>query len=358
MNKHAIIRALEALNPASIHTHSISLDQVTRRILDGAKLKRKALSKQEITKYGLNIYPKSGVRVEDLIDWLITNNDIEVDQGREKKVRITPQGVQHLMELYTDHHCAAFIAYRDQVNDLTQRRNETDFDPVHVATMFYRQWSLSQIEQLYFTSEKSIQVEMQAYHEYALSQFGLKTDDDDFLFHLAPKLFLSEEEVLENIRLDVIGVDLGPHPVILDRPYPNKGYVVAGTKIGNETFTTGFYPIIDPKGAFPDELDIQYRWTIGKNKEIVHDIHIQFEFDRGNLFSTEQSLCRSNDLPNVRLATFPKNIRRKPSNTGSLHIREEATLTSFPAHLHFAFYADKHFNKWRGKRRFIGSTHR
>ncbi|MFH9970320.1 hypothetical protein ACH4PR_55785, partial [Streptomyces mirabilis] len=64
MNKHAIIRVLAYLG----HYDLISREEVHDKILDNAKSGRKGLTKEEITDKGLNIYPKSGIKIDVLIE--------------------------------------------------------------------------------------------------------------------------------------------------------------------------------------------------------------------------------------------------------------------------------------------------
>ncbi|WP_142384710.1 hypothetical protein [Bacillus sp. M6-12] len=329
-----------------------------KQILDNAKYKRKGLTKEEIIEKGLNIYPKSGIQIDSLLDSLIKDNYIETVEKEEIEVRLSPKGINTLLDLYTDNLSDSFLAFQKEVNALTQRKNETDFDPVHVAGMYFYNRSIDKIEETYFT-DKSVQDETQKYHEYMFEKYGLKPNTDDFLLHLTPKLFLPVEDMWEDVDLIIEGIELPQFPMFLDRPYPNQRYIVAGTKIGKEKITTGFYPIIAPKDKFPANKDIRYHWKLGNGKEMIHDIHIEFEIDRGNLFSTEQSLSRSNCLPSIRLATFVedvpligknRNIEYINKEERVLHIKEKVTLTSFPTRLHSCFFADKNFEKWREKR--------
>ncbi|MEU2482933.1 hypothetical protein ACQKMW_28415 [Pseudomonas sivasensis] len=351
MNKHAIIRVLAYLG----HYDLISREEVHDKILDNAKSGRKGLTKEEITDKGLNIYPKSGIKIDVLIEELIEEEYIEVQHKDETKIRISSKGIKYLMELYTDNYCDSFLSFKDKIDDLTQSRNETDFNPIHVAGMFYQKRNLNQIEDLYFT-EKSIQEVTEAYHNYMLDKYGLIPNNNDFLFHLSPKLFLPAEDMWEEVELIIKGIDLPEQPIFLDRPYPNKRYIVAGTKIGKEKFTTGFYPIIASEDEFPKEKSICYHWKLGNGKEIIHDIDILFEVDRGNLFSTEQTLSRSNDLSTIRVYTsveesdlINKNrtINYMDINKNILHMKETVVLTSFPTKLHSTFFADKYYKRWK-----------
>ncbi|MEK5105043.1 hypothetical protein MKX83_24180 [Cytobacillus sp. FSL M8-0252] len=354
MNKHAIIKVLQEL---SYYNRFTSLDSARANILNEARRRRKGLTKEEIIQKGLNIYPKQGINIDKLIEQLIDEDYIEVEHKNDIEAQITSKGTDYLMELYTENYSESFLTYRDKVDSLTKTRGETDFDPVHVGKMFYLQWSIDEIEKIYFT-EKEIQDRAVAFHEYMIDKYGLKPSVDDYLFHLIPKLFLPVEDMNEEVELSIKGIDLPEQPIILDRPYPNKRYIVGGVKIGKETFTTGFYPIIASKNEFPKEKDISYHWKLSNGKEIIHDIHIQFEVDRGNLFSTEQSLSRSNDLSSIRLATFladtPLSKNRQKfyygdENNRVLHIKENVVLTSFPIRLHYCFSPDKNYEKWKNK---------
>ena len=363
MNKHAIIQVLEYVNHFDLF---ISLARVKKYVLDNAKLKRKELTKKEIIEKGLNIYPKSEIKIDDLIENLIGDDYIEVKQTNEIEIRLSPMGSLYLMELYTDGFSDTFLSYKNEVNNLTLERNETDFNPVHIGAMFYYKTSLKEIEKTYFT-DKSLQEQVQKYHNYMIDKYELKPNGNDYIFHLMPKLFLPIEDMEEDVELFIKGIDLPEQPIILDRPYPNQRYVVGGIKLGKERITTGFYPIIASKNEFPHKKNICYHWKLGNGKEIIHDIHIQFEFDRGQLFSTEQSLNRSNDISNYCLATFiedapPYNSNNRTieyldKNNKILHLNEKVVLTSFPAKLHNSFHPDKYYEKWVVKTTEKGEIH-
>jgi hypothetical protein len=356
MNKYAMIQVLEYVSHFNLF---IPLNRVRKQILDNAKYKRKGLTKEEIIEKGLNIYPTSGIQIDSLLDGLIKDNYIETVEKEEIEVRLSQKGLNTLLALYTDDFSESFLSFQEEVNALTQKKNETDFDPVHVAGMYFHNRSLEKIEETYFT-DKTIQDETQKYHEYMLEEYGLKPNNSDFIFHVIPKLFLPIEDMWEDVELTIEGIELPEQPMFLDRPYPNQRYIVAGVRIGKEKITTGFYPVISSKDKFPKEKNIRFHWKLGSGKEIIHDIHFQFEVDRGNLFSTEQSLSRSNDLPSIRVATFIEKVPLINKNRSLelilegesvTHIKEQVTLTSFPLRLHSCFFADKHYEKWRDKKR-------
>ncbi|MGG3662983.1 hypothetical protein [Bacillus gobiensis] len=358
MNQEAIIRILQEL---SYFSNPLMEANIKRKILLHYKEKRKGLTKEEIIEKGLDIYEKKGTTFDSLLSGLIQQEYVNIEsvsKKQERKVCLTAKGLEYLISLYTNNHCGEFLSYEQSVNDLTENRNETNFNPLHIAGMYYSKRSLTEIEKLYFT-EKSLQDEVQDYHEYLLSLHGLNPDKDDFLFHALPKLFLPQEDMLEDVEFSAEGIEF-PNPIILDRPYPNKRYVVAGIIKGREKVTTGFYLNLGNKEGFPKEKEIRYHWKLGNGKEIIHDIHIAFQIDRGSLFSTEQSLNRSNDIPCIRLATFVEDapiiwenrtIEYINKERKFLYMREKVTLTSFPARLHSCFGADASYDKWREKKR-------
>lgn len=355
MNKNAIIRVLEYVNQFNLF---ISLERVKDYILHSAKSNRKGLTKDEIIEKGLNIYLKTGISIDSLLEIIINEEYVEVKQDAETEICLTLKGLKTLMELYTNNYCEEFLNFQKEVNAVTEKRNETNFDPVHIAAMYYHKDRFTDIEKLYF-KEQTLQEETQAYHNYLLSIYGLQPSENEILFHMIPKIFLPIEDMSEDIELTIEGLDL-LEPMILSRPYPNQRYVVAGIKRGREKITTGFYPIIATKEDFPKEKDIRYHWKLGNGKEFIHDIHIAFQIDRGNLFSTEQSLSRSNCLPYFRVCTFyedvpligeNRRIEYHEKNENFIHMKETITLTSFPTHLHSCFYADSSFEKWRDKRK-------
>lgn len=355
ISNNAVIQVLEYMN----HFVSISLKRLRESVLHNAKSNRKGLTREKIIEKGLNIYPKTGIQIDTLIEELIGQNYIEVQYKNELEVSISPKGSDYLMGLYTDNFCDSFLTYKDKINELTQKRNQTDFDPVHVAGMFYYKKDLGEIENTYFTN-KQLQEEAQTYHEYMLDKYDLKPNSNDFILHLIPKLFLPVEDMWEDVELTIKGIELPKQPIFTDRPYPNQRYIVGGIEIEKGKFTTGFYPIIAPKDEFPKEKSICYHWKLGNGKEIIHDIHIEFEIDRGNLFSTDQSLSRSNDLSNVQIVTFVEDdpsfkrnrtIEYLNINKEILHIKENVVLTSFPNRLHSCFYGDKYYERWREKRK-------
>lgn len=362
MNKHAIIQVLRYV----YNDRFIPLKTVREYILDNAKENRKGLQQEEIIEKGLNIYPKKGISIDSLLEAIVSRGYVEVKQDKVTKIRLTPKGLRTLTELYTNNFCEDFLSFRKEVNALTRKRNETDFDPIHVASMFYHNDSIEEVVRTYF-KDQPLQEETQAYHEYMLDKYGLKPNQNDILFHLVPKLFLPITEVHEDIDLTInlsikndlpekFIVDLPKYDVFFDSPYPNNRYAVAGVKIGKEKITTGFYLIIAPRNEFPKNVNIQFQWEIGRYKSIIHDIDFSFEIDRGNLFSTEQSLLRSNALPSIRVTTDAEDIEKnhlalvEEKGKKILMKHENVVLTSFPMHLHSCFLPDKHYKRWRNSR--------
>ena len=101
MNKHAIIKVLAELRNFD---NFIPLDRARKSILDDARRKRKGLTDKEIIQKGLNIYPKKGINIDNLIEHLIAEDYIEIEHKNDIEAKITLNGTDYLMELYTDNY--------------------------------------------------------------------------------------------------------------------------------------------------------------------------------------------------------------------------------------------------------------
>lgn len=357
MNINSILYVLQELSHFSSFLEE---SRIKERVLHTCKVKRKGLTKEEIEKRGLNIYEKRGVSIHSILSELIERELIEIEWlniNEEKNIRLSQNGLAYLMELYTDNYSVGFLEFKEKIADLTERLNETNLNPLHIAGYYWNRKSVDYIESVHFTI-KRLKEEAKNYHHYLLSKYEKEFDSETYVFHINPQLFLPVDDWHEEVRLSVEGIDI-TQPIIIGKPYNNKRYAVAGTKIGKEKLFTGFYPIVAPINEFPKEKRIILHWEIGGRKEIVHEIDIQFQFDRGFLFSTYQTLMRSNDLPYINLTTITENIGSLRANRNMefieegenvLRIKEKVTLTSFPIHNHSSFLGNRSFQEWREKR--------
>jgi hypothetical protein len=356
MKKEPIVYILQEL---SHFVSPVKEEQVRKSILENTKEKRKGLTKEEILEKGLHIYEKRGVSVDQLIEDVVDREMVELsfDMKDDKwKLQITEKGLSHLIAFYTEHDSEEFLIFEKEVNNLTRKLDETDFPRLSIAGMYHNKRTIGDIEQIYFT-DRAILVELRSFHDYYMKKLGVEAQENEFVLHLAPKIFLPVSDIEADVSLEIEGVNT-PYPIVLGKPYRNKRYVVAGTHIEQEKLLTGFYPIVANREDFPQSLSVRYIWTVG-NKKVIHELELSFTFDRGSLFSSEQSFNRSVVLPFINLSTFIEDVTLLGRNRdvsmiveGNITtIREKVTLTSLPTHLHSAFYGNSTFQKWNDKRK-------
>ncbi|MFY0519288.1 hypothetical protein ACOMCU_15895 [Lysinibacillus sp. UGB7] len=352
MNPLSIFFVLEQLS-YNCHSRTGALrsapqDDFYKRVLSAAKYLRKDLKKAEAIEQGLNIYQKRELSIHSIMDHLVQMDMVSIIH---KQILLLPKGYEYLQNIYTDNYSAAYQAFRKEVLELLKQRNETEFTEDMISRLFFRKHSLDDISKIYFDKSNDAIAE---FHSYIIKSMGKQIEDDSFVFHFCPQIFLPDEYIDENITLEVAGLDVSNN-IIVGRPYPNKRYAVAGTKFNNTAIFSGYYPVITRKDKFPQAKKITMHWNVGNVLKVIHSITVKFNFDRGNFFSTDQSLSRGNSLKYLKLITtfeddgyFEENRNFKRRQIGNeIYIEEDVTLTSFSMHLHNFHYSHSQFKKFK-----------
>lgn len=352
MNSLTIFFILEELS-YSCHSRngtirSTQKDAFIKKVLSSAKNLRKDLSKEGAIEKGVNIYEKREVSIHSIIEHLVKLNLISI---KNEQIFLLQKGYDYILKTYTDNNSPDYQAYRKEVLEFLSERNETEFTEEMIAKLFFRKNTLEDIKSLYFDGHND---SIAAYHSFVIKSMGKEIKEDSFIFHLSPQIFLPMELIDEKISLVLEGIDVHSNPII-GKPVPNIRYSYAGTKLNKTAIYSGFYPIITTKQLFPKEQKIIMKWNIGDFLEVIHKINIKFEFDKGNFFSTIQSLSRDNRLDYLKLVTTlnddddfgrNRNITRKICEN-VIHIEEDVTLTSFSMHLHASLYPLVSYQKFK-----------
>lgn len=355
MESKEMIHLLKELNVFSM---PVSEQRIRKSVLEYAKKERKGLSKDEVIDRGLNLYEKRGKSIDSLINDGYDHGllDLLYDETQNQyQLEITEDGKQHLMELFTNNHSEAFRQFENEVNAMTERKEEPSFSKMRVASMFYHGHTMEEIEKSYL-SDKTIQQEVSLFHDYYMGRLEIQPEEDDYVLHLMPHLFLPMELVGEPVTLKIEGLDV-KGDIVLGSPYPNKRYVVAGTKTKGEKLLTGFY-VKGKRKTFENGQVIRYVWTVADGITITHELTLMFSFDKGQLFSMTQHFNRDVHIPKFQLVSFfekhhlenKKRTALHETKDGHIFLEEKATLTSFPPHLHYAFGGNKTYEDWLVKK--------
>lgn len=315
--------------------------RIRESVLDYCKQKRKGLTKEEILEKGLNIFEKRETSIDKLIAELTAEGLIQRDNANKHDIRLSEKGLACLMDIYTEHYSPSYLQFEKEISDLAEKWEEPNFQKLHVASLFYNQRSIVEVESMYFIQKSSVKEKSEKTHLDALTLRGYTASSGQYVLHLLPRLFLSVEDMNEKVELSIEGIDV-PNSFVLGKPYPNKRYVVGGIKEGKKKKFLDFYPIIASKEEFPKEKVIIFHWKLGNGKEYIHQIHLTFHMDKGFLFSTNQSLNRSSDVPYINVTTITEPLERLSKNKdikfeeeeNRLYIKERVMLTSVPFHLH------------------------
>jgi hypothetical protein len=348
---------IHVLSRLSFYSSPITYKRLMEEVITDSKRLRNGLSKLEIDERGLNIYEKRGARVFDLIEFAVEAGHIVIIVLLgERTLLITPEGIEALICEYTNNRSSDFNSFESQINQAMKERKEPGLESLHVAAFFYKGFSVEKVVDLY--KEKSAyREEREAYHRHMIALTGKDLSKELFVFHFNPKIFVPVEFVNEKVELVIEGFEV-PNAMILTKPYLNKRYTVAGVQIGKEKSASGFYPIIGKKEDFSKQFEVTMKWLIGKKLTVIHRLLISFDFGEGlgNLFSTEQYLSRSNNLPSFNLTTYSeinpefwrdRNVTKVYDlNTNTFIIEEIATLNLFPISLQSTFHGDLYFQKW------------
>ncbi|MBU4642990.1 DUF5514 family protein [Bacillus toyonensis] len=197
-----------------------------------------------------------------------------------------------------------------------------------------------------------LQNEVVAFHEY-LS--GIRVDDlkeNEYLFNFVPKLFLPGDwfYLPLDIRLEIEGIDI-PGSIVVNRPYPNQLYVVAGFDKDDGITSHGFYWIRNKEELLHNPIEITLHWYIDNKKKITHKINLSFQFgeQKGQFFSSNQwSIDLTSQLQGYELKT---DISKINLTDDEITMHDEMSLTHFPIETHHCFGSDSNKILWESRKR-------
>ncbi|MEB9380248.1 DUF5514 family protein [Bacillus cereus] len=342
-----------------ITEHGTNTEQaVMERVLGCFRKLRKGLTNMEIKEKGLNVYSKRGVSFVELVKEGTNRNLISSEivvrgeGGKIKELKRTKEGIDFLRKFYTDNYSVNFMEFNKQVNALFKKHGELVLDPKQIEYLYWRgDHPVSKIEKTYINNpyDSEHENEVVEFHEYLSGIKNENLKDDEFIFHFAPKLFLPEEWFHAPVRLEIEGITI-QNTVVLNRPYPNKRYVVAGFEKDNGIISHGFYWIKNKEELINNCVQIKLNWFVGKRKKITHKIDLRFQFGEhnGKLFSNDQSLRRNTKLKQFEIKT---DISKVDLYEDEFLFCDQADLTHFPMEKHSYFAADYNMGRWESRKR-------
>ncbi|MEB9507588.1 DUF5514 family protein [Bacillus anthracis] len=331
--------------------------KVMDHVLEVFRKKRKGLTSVEIKERGLNVYSKRGISFFELVKiaeerGLITREiNVREDEREIVILKGTKKGKDFLRRFYTDNYSNEFIEFNNQVSVLFEKYGELELAPNQIEYLFWRgDYPVSEIERTYLNNQydKEHENHVVEFHEY-LS--GIKVEnlkDDEFVFHFSPKLFLPDDWFYAPVSLEIEGVEI-VKPLVLNRPYPNHRYIVAGFDKDNGIVSHGFYWIKSKEELLNNPVEITLNWLVG-NKKITHKIDLEFQFGKhnGKLFSNAQSLTRNTKLKQFEIKT---DISKVDIHEDKFMFYDQEVLTNFPVEKHSYFDADRNMDRWESKKR-------
>ncbi|KZE78205.1 hypothetical protein AV654_19715 [Paenibacillus elgii] len=325
-------------------------------VLRSCKSIRKAKSKDEVISQGANIYRNRPVLVESLLEEAFQQNYIAVSEMTEhgRQLELTNEGLLALTIFWTDSFSDAFKNYEAELTRRLHDCGQIALPRIDIMKM-YKSNSIEEVIERY-TRPMSTHRLSKGYHEHVMREYGGITDipEDDFVFHLFPKLFVPPDLIGKKVTLKVEGL---PVPALsISIPYPNRRYYVAGMKKERSRSAYGCYPIIGPKEHFPSKAKVSLYWIIDDCIRIDHHLEIDFQFasSAGQFFSTEQYFSRPLPYKTFSLITTIDRLQLGRERHADIIVRdiynhfeisESATLSNFPMELHRG-QSGAHYSKW------------
>ncbi|MEK4593622.1 MULTISPECIES: DUF5514 family protein [unclassified Bacillus (in: firmicutes)] len=330
---------------------------VMERVLGCFRKLRKGLTNIEIKEKGLNVYSKRGISFVELVQEGINQNLISCivawEDGKEiKELKRTKEGTDFLRKFYTNNYSVGFIEFNKQVNALFKEYGELELDPIQIEYLYWRgDHPISEIEKTYINNPYNSEYENKIveFHEYLSEIKSENLKDDEFIFHFSPKLFLPETWFHAPVRLEIKGLEI-QNTIVLNRPYPNKRYVVAGVEKDNGIISHGFYWVKNKKELINNHIEVKLNWFVGKRKKITHKIDLSFQFGehKGKLFSNDQCLSRNTKLKQFEIKT---DLSKVDVYEDEFLLYDKADLTHFPMEKHSYFAADYNMDRWESRKR-------
>jgi len=327
------------------HFKTISAHRLNSMILSEAKRERKGKKKHEIIDLGLMLHTEEDAEnmIENALnEGLLIVIDINED-GR--KLQLTAEGKLAYVIHLTDNFSPAYKAYEMQFNQMVSDAKQLSLPRLSIMRYFHSGVDIKTAINNTFKKRTTNELAV-AYHHHLIHEVAKiePFSEEDFIFHLAPVLYVPHDLIGRKVTLEIEGFEKRMS-LAVSTPFTNKRYYVAGIKKGRKNTASGFYPIIQPKETFPVFKDVLLRWTVDGEIRIDHKLEIDFSFksSTGYLFSTVQSFSRSiASIDQFRIVTsIDQEMNQLMNNTFIVHdiynhfeIRQNVALTNFPMDLH------------------------
>ncbi|MBG9730805.1 hypothetical protein ABD87_15035 [Lysinibacillus sphaericus] len=337
----------------------LTYKDVKKRYLEECKENRKKLGIEKAIEEGWGLYDKKSPTFDSVLQTCIDAGYVEFNWDHRfnepiKCGNVTPQGYNYLYTVYTDNNSQEFKNYADEIKKEMNKLNFIPYDRFDLAEEYWKGTSIKNLIENYSKSYCwNNTFRDSQYHLEVLKLNGLTIDEEEYLFHLRPKLFLPRALVGESVELEIEGLSL-PQNFTLTQPFPNKRYHVGGLKIGRKSTHAGFYPLHFKPNKIPESLSFELKWTIGGEYQINHLVKVKFiDKGYGRLFTTSQLLSKGNlDIPTFDLITyceeeFWEDCRGRDvewmldMNNYTKLIEENLTLTGIPFELQFQTCVNK-----------------
>ncbi len=228
---------------------------------------RKGLSKEEISKRGLDVYAKKGITANSLFKGLI-------DQGylnnEEERLTISDRGDWLCRSTFTSDYDEEwlkwFSSFQRLYKDIPHKSISDDWT-LYINAYRNGQTPESAIElfgwgRLYTDAFKAIKSEVQS----------LKLDNELAILHIHPTLYLSSSDYGTKakdvtLHLSSTDIDIDNATFKLNKPYPNKSYIGASTSKN----VNGIFLSIPP-GI--DDVNILMKWKLPSGFMVEHRLNL------------------------------------------------------------------------------------
>lgn len=343
---------------ATLESHTTLTDHnISDIIIRWAKGERKGKTKVEILEQLLNIYTE--MDSETFIENALQDNLIEVIEITEngRKLQLSAEGRLTLAIYLTNNFSQSYKVFADRFEKITLEKEQLPLPKMTVMKFYHSGCDPEDISTTYFKNRPSNEISRD-FHEHLIRVVAGHKDKDDnkYVFHLAPRLFVPHDLMGKKVTLEIDGLE-EQTKLMVTSPYPNKRYYIAGMKQGRMNTACGIYPVIGTKEDFPVFKEFTLRWTIDGHIRVNHHLEIDFQFTSqyGHLFSTEQRFNRN--LAAIDSHTITTSLDRESYNNRNakiivhdiydhFEIQESVTLTNFPIELHAFSKSGTYFDRW------------
>ncbi|MCY9543599.1 hypothetical protein M5X00_24085 [Paenibacillus alvei] len=332
-------------------------DVLIDHIMRWSKQERKDKTKREIKERQLAIYKKD--HACEVVDDALNTELVMVIEFTERgrKLRITNEGKLSLVLVLTHNFSDEYKAYADKISQAFEAADQLSFPKTTVMKFFYYGRDPEEVVNSYCLRNKE-RNHILDFHNHLLHDVAKvqPLETDQYIFHLAPTLFVPSELMGKKASLEIIGLEEELPKIVVTSPYPNKRYYIAGMKEGRSNTAAGFY-IVRKKDEFPLYQEITLRWLLDNNIRIDHRLEISFQFasSQGRLFSTSQQLMR--EIANVDTFRVTTSISEDSYYErdaklivhdifNHFEIQERVVLTNIPMEMHYMTTAGGYFSRW------------